>query len=471
MSPHHHRKRLWRRSATDAPYRRSECASVLIIVLWITFGLISLALYFGQSMFFEFRASDNSVAGVESEQAIEGAARYVGYMLTNLVEMGMIQQGQVPDLQLYEPEEVPLGDATFWLLGRADQSLQNQEPHFALIDEASKLNLNTATVEMLEALPGMTSELAAAIVDWRDSDSDPTENGAESEVYQRLTPPYNCKNAPFETVEELRLVYGADPVILCGEDYNRNGFLDPNENDGELSPPFDNRDGKLDFGILEFLTVYSRDPNTRTNGSPRIDVNADTGTDLSDLLLEKLGESRAAEIQAQVVGNAAGYQSLIEFYLRSQMTDAEFALVEADLTVTNATSIQGLINVNTASPEVLACIPGIGFEKAAQVVAARQSRQGDLNSMGWLKDSLDETSLIQAGPYLTSRSYQFTADIAAVGHYGRGYRRTQFVFDTSQGDSKIIYRRDLSRLGWALGILARERMNTLELTQRTPSYR
>jgi hypothetical protein len=34
---------------------------VLIIVLWIAFGLVSLALYFANSMNFELRASDNRV--------------------------------------------------------------------------------------------------------------------------------------------------------------------------------------------------------------------------------------------------------------------------------------------------------------------------------------------------------------------------------------------------------------------------
>jgi hypothetical protein len=32
----------------------------------------------------------------------------------------------------------------------------------------------------------------------------------------------------------------------------------------------------------------------------------------------------------------------------------------------------------------------------------------------------------------------------------------KFVFDTSDGTPKIIYRQDLSRLGWALGEKARE---------------
>ena len=42
------------------------------------------------------------------------------------------------------------------------------------------------------------------------------------------------------------------------------------------------------------------------------------------------------------------------------------------------------------------------------------------------------------------------------GPYGRGYRRVKFVFDTSSGTPKILYRQDLTHLGWALGKEARQ---------------
>ena len=56
-----------------------------------------------------------------------------------------------------------------------------------------------------------------------------------------------------------------------------------------------------------------------------------------------------------------------------------------------------------------------------------------------------------AGPYVTGRTSQVTADVAAVGRHGRGYRRTRFVIDQSTGTPRIIYRRNLAPLGWALG--------------------
>jgi DNA uptake protein ComE-like DNA-binding protein len=440
-----------RRSPRRAPGARG---SVLIIVLWIAFGLVSIALYFGHSMVLSFRAADNQTAGLEAEQAIEGAVRYVGFMLTNETTTGtnLALMGMMLDTNLYEQTAAPVGEATFWLMGRADGDAPTELPAFGLIDEASKLNLNTATRAMLEGLPMMTPELAAAIIDWRDADSTVTEGGAEAETYLRLPQPYNCKNANFETVEELRLVRGASAELLYGEDLNRNGVLDANENDGELSPPLDNRDGRLDPGLLEYLTVYSREPNKRSDGSDRINLNGGNVSPLQTLLRQTFGASRANQILARA-GPLPGrtYGSVLEFYLRSRMTTAELSQVADALAVTNAAFQAGLINVNTASAAVLACVPGIGADNAQALVAYRQTHPQELTSLAWVAQALGQDSAIRAGPYLTIRSYQFTADIAAVGHYGRGYRRTLFVFDVSEGAPRVLYRRDLGRLGWALG--------------------
>ena len=83
-----------------------------------------------------------------------------------------------------------------------------------------------------------------------------------------------------------------------------------------------------------------------------------------------------------------------------------------------------------------------------------------MTSVAWLVDALGPTSpaimALERGDYITTQSYQFTADIAALGPYGRGYRRTRFVFDISEGTPKILYRQDLSSLGWALGKKVRE---------------
>src|ERR1035438_97065 len=144
----------------------SPNAAVLVIVLWIAFGLVSIALYFGQSMLFNLQATDNYEASVEADQAIEGAARYISAVLTNLQQQvlsqgtnmpgvrilpGVIQaytpqSGQTPFTQTYQGQEVSVGNAHFWLIGRDTSGSSNVNsgvPVFALVDEASKLNLNT----------------------------------------------------------------------------------------------------------------------------------------------------------------------------------------------------------------------------------------------------------------------------------------------------------------------------------------
>jgi DNA uptake protein ComE-like DNA-binding protein len=417
--------------------------SVLIVVLWASVGLVSITLLFGHSMLMAYRGADNDAAGRQADAAIEGAARYVETLLADNETPGTFL-----DPTTYVSEDLQVGNASFWLLGRSDDYTNNNVPVYGVVDEASKLNLNTATLDMLRQLPGISDELAAAIVDWRDTNDEVSENGAESETYLAKRPAYACKNAPFETVDELALLNGATRVILYGEDANLNGVLDPNEDDGSQSEPSDNSDGKLDAGILDYVTVFTRESNKRADGSDRVNINQ-PGDALRTLLTESLNESRAQEIIDRL-GPGATYRSTLEWFTQSGMTAEEFGKVQDALTTSTEPYIQGLVNVNTASEAVLACIPGIGTDKASTVVGARLNRVEGDSDMTWIVEVIGQESAVQAGPYITGHSWQVSADVAAVGQHGRGYRRSRFVIDVSTGKPRVIYRQTLSPLGWAL---------------------
>jgi hypothetical protein len=113
----------------------------LIIVLWVSFGLCSIALYFAHSMSMELKAADNNVAGVEADQAIEGAALYVSNVIATL---GI--SNNMPSPAHFRADAVKVGNATFWLIGRdtndLESSAQGDHPVWGLVDEASKVNLN-----------------------------------------------------------------------------------------------------------------------------------------------------------------------------------------------------------------------------------------------------------------------------------------------------------------------------------------
>lgn len=426
---------------------RTERGSVLIIVIWICLGLVALTLYFANSMTAELRAADNRVVDVAARQAVEGGTRYAGYVLSQFAV-----NGTVPRREDYKAEELPVGDASFWFIGRDTNQRPTNEPVFGLVDEASKINLKTANRRLLEALPGMTPELVDAILAWRSSSN----SGGSDGTYGRLDPPRLNKAAQFESVDELRLVYGATLDILFGEDTNRNGALDDNENDGDQSAPRDNQDGLLQPGILEYVTVYSSEPNTRAGGGRRINISTQQMREqqLRNLLQQRFGPGRTTQIE-QAVGNRQ-IDSVAEFMVRSRMTAEEFAQIRGDITASTNATIQGLINVNTASETVLACIPGIGPENAAAIVAYRLAHPDLLTSFAWLPDIIGRENTISAGQYITDRSYQFTADVAAVGHSGRGYCRQKTIFDMTRGTPRIIYHQDLTAYGWALGTQVRQ---------------
>ncbi|HEY5344711.1 MAG TPA: hypothetical protein VIK62_00020 [Verrucomicrobiae bacterium] len=445
-----------------------ENASVLIIVLWIAIGLVSIALYFANSMNYELRAADNRVNGLSAEQAIEGAARYVSYALQNFAT-----NGAMPDNTQFKCEAVVIGDAKFWIIGRDPNADNPTMPYFGLVDEGGKLNLNNVSTNVFQFLPNMDLDFANAIMDWRGT------NGVVSLDYASLG--YEPKYAPFETVDELRLVYGATQDLLVGEDLNRNGILDANEKDL-------NSDGELTSGLIEDVTVYTREPNFHAGGTALTNVNALTsgtvsqkqfntffqtffqaeGVSSSSSLILGLFRSLTTPISQGIpTGPFAG---TLDFALRCKalgMSSDDFAKLANDVTTSTNTYYRNRVNVNTANADVLtAMFMGANVDEqtadsAAQtLISYRQQNPDNISSIAWIVDALgNNSSVITAlakGNFVTTKSYQFTADIAAVGSFGRGYRRVKFVFDVSDGSPKIIFRQDLSRLGWALGDKVRE---------------
>jgi DNA uptake protein ComE-like DNA-binding protein len=472
-----------RARANSKSLRDARRGSVLVIVLWIAFGLVSLALYFANSMSFELRASDNRVCAMAADQAIDGAVRYLNYLLATNAANG--SNGIFLTLGDTQCKAVPVGEARFWLIGRdTNTPVGPGKMCFGLVDEASKLNLNTATSNQLVWLPRMTVDLTQAILDWVNTNG----TGVTVSYYAMQQPSYQCKCAPFETVDELRLLYGADMDTLVGEDVNRNGILDPSEND-------DNQNGMLDPGILEYVTVYSREPNTNSDGSAKVNISILTSgpSPLSSLLQTNFGAARANVILGNLglasttgpsrgtAGSSPGalggtsraapgggttivrFASPLQFYVKSGMTETEFALIATNLTTTTGSYTYGRVNVNTASAAVLTCLLGDDPAGAQQLVNYRVSNPNNLTSIAWIIDALgqsypDDLQALEAGDYITTLSYQCTADIVAVGPHGRGYRRVKYVFDTSSGTPQIIYRQDLTHLGWALGKETRQKL-------------
>jgi general secretion pathway protein K len=95
-----------------------------------------------------------------------------------------------------------------------------------ITDECSKFDLNSLaikdsytelrkqqfqrllTLQNIDITAEELEDLTLSIIDWLDTDSEVTMGGAEDEYYLSLEPPYHCKNAPMDSIEEILLVKG-----------------------------------------------------------------------------------------------------------------------------------------------------------------------------------------------------------------------------------------------------------------------
>ncbi|OHB59145.1 MAG: hypothetical protein A2173_10805 [Planctomycetes bacterium RBG_13_44_8b] len=325
-----------------------------------------------------------------------------------------------------------------------------------VVDEASKLNINTATKEQLMALPNMLEEIADAIIDWLDADDTPSSTGVEAGYYENLPFKYMVRNGPFRTVRELLLVKGVTEELFYGEDTNFNGILDYNEKDGDASPPHDDEDSEIDPGWIALLTCYSYDNNTDATGASRVDINQANASEMETSLGITSGQANwivenreyqsiagllgGGSTQTQSgTGGGSGQTQAIDTQTFSQIADM--------ITVSSEQRIAGKVNINTASEYVLAALLGGGdasYTTAQSIIAYRESLLYGMESIGELLQSgtISTDSFSRIANYITTRSNVYTIRCVATadrsGADGQSLQ-TEAVVDRSSSPYEILY--------------------------------
>jgi type II secretory pathway component PulK len=270
--------------------RKSEIrrAFVLLAVLLVV-SLLALAAYqYAEMMAAEYKAANSIVRAGQARAAAASGVYYAAALVSDKDSYtGALGSNPYDNAGIFQGitlgvGETPRSQAQFSVIAplSPDESPADASSfRYGVTDESAKINPNalmqvdpTGNVlhDALMKLPNMTEDVADAIVDWIDPDDEPRANGAENSYYMGLSPGYRCKNGPLDTVEELLYVRGVTPDLLFGTDRNRNGAPDPGEGDDGSGIPGDR-------GWSAYLTVYSREQNVDSTGSPRIYIN-DTDT-------------------------------------------------------------------------------------------------------------------------------------------------------------------------------------------------
>lgn len=296
-----------------------ERKGVVLIAVLVVVVLLTLAAYqYSEFMMAEYRAADSYTRSAQARALADSGVHYTAALLsnpdsfTNTLNSNPYDNSQAFQGIIVHPSDSPRFQGRCSVvarLGPDDTASSSQSYRFGVTDEAGKINLNALMQldssgkiahDMLMLLPNMTEDIANAILDWIDPDDEPRSNGAESSYYSSLTPAYRCKNGPLDSLEELLLVRGVTPQLLFGNDRNRNGILDPDEDDGS---------GVVDQGWSAYLTVYSRELNVDSQGNPRIYVNDKDLDGMYQKLTTAVGSDLATYILAYRVYGPASTQT------------------------------------------------------------------------------------------------------------------------------------------------------------------
>ena len=376
-------------SAVESSFRsrnrfKHRRGAIFIVALGITVVLSAMLLVYAQQMRTESLAAANRVAMAQADAVEQGAEQWsLAQVEANVAPLttgglGGGTTGGTSTSTLVDPTTIPaealqVGGGYFWILH--PDPTQDQLYGFGLVDESSKINLNTSPTILaneLVALPNMTTDIATNISNWA--------------ATAMSTGP-----ASYETVEQLMLVDNMTeltPQVLYGYDLNHDGVISTAERNLSGGSAVTNGTTEDARGIYQFVTAFS------TYATP--------GT----------------------VGSTAPTRT------------APMAI--------------GMINVNTASAQVLAGLPGMSTATAQTMIAQRTTSAPALGDTSWVSTALGQTLAGTLTPYITGISYQYSADIVAVSGDGRAFKRVLVVVDARTQPARIMYRKDLTSLGWPL---------------------
>ena len=505
-------------TGNQVPMRR---AMALLIVLVSTVIMALGAYAFCDFMISQREAVELSGRQIAARALVESGVEYARmFMLqdaaTQLEAGGTFNNPDRFQAQLVSehPDWLTRGLVTF-VAPNLDEDGYVSGTRYGLQDESNRLNLNALQFmeaqqegggsALLMSLPGMTEDVADAILDWIDDDDETREYGAESDYYEGLTPPYRARNGAMASVEDLLLVRGVTPELLFGLDVNHNGLIDANEMantvSGEVEP-------EMMLGWSHYLTLYSKEANRTKNGDPRVFVNMEDMKQLDTELRKVFSNEWATFIVAyrqngpssgssSSGGSSGGGKSsgrsrssgkldltqpgTVELASALDLIDATVSVTYSgddsattldspfksdiinmgltlpslmdNLTVNPTEYIPGRININQAPRRLIEGIPGISEEVIAEIMSRREFEPSDPESDRdhemWLLTegvvTLTEMKLLI--PFVNAGGSVYRAQLVGYFDDGVGSSRAEVVLDATQATPLVLFWRDLSHLG------------------------
>ena len=433
--------------------------AIALVGVLVIVGLLSMIAI---SLMFRMQAAATAAAStLRSEQAWVVALSGLDRAIDVVSDSSRTTEGWIDNSTDFEHQLVYDDGSDQWYFSVFRRGvLETDEIIFGVVDEASKLPLNATNVLQLMKVPHMTLPAVEALADFVDGDSIARDNGAEQDSYDLLPVPYSIPNKPVSFLDELLLAQGVSAGHLYGEDANRNHKLDVNENDADALFPPDNQDGTLSGGLHRFFTLHSRDWNVNRNNQPRLDINTvaldpePAGlTDETVAFLEakrKAGQPLASLADLVNATLIVTEENQAQRELKSGVGTGDLSQL-LDRFTTDPKKIRlERVNINTAPVSILAQVDGIDEALANTIVSARQGLSPEASrSIAWLLEEslLDADQFKQIEPFIAARSFQFHIQVIGYALPSGRYRVLESIVDLIGSEPRVLYIRDLTKLG------------------------
>jgi hypothetical protein len=466
----------------DESTRRLGSSLVAVLVVSILSSMLAVALLYRMDA--EIRGAD---AGLAREKA--WAAAMSGIQVAAAVAEAHVDE---PDAWLDRPEifrSQVVGDdgVDRWCFTVYAASADVRAPlRFGIEDCSALFNVHMIRPEILAAMPLLDSAISDGILDAIDADSLARPLGAENEVYAATSPPYSIRDGRLRSLEELLLVRGMDLDRLHGEDRNDNWRLDPEEDDGPSTPPVDDGDGVLDRGLESWLTVWGVGWAVDRERRPQVDLNVDVdalaslalpesafrfiaerrqqhaqsgSTDLAISHPSELLGARISKRAQEGIPSSDGSRSTPEGadeVIESGIEPVHLPeLLDRTRTYPFERFISQHVNVNTASAEVLAKVPGIDDSLASAIVAKRSEiPAATRRTSAWLLEEglVDTVRYVAIAPWLTTRGYQYRFRVVGYAVPSGHHRILEAIIDVGHPLPRIVALRDVTRSGLSFSL-------------------
>jgi len=517
---------MWQTNEQVLRTTQPRRAAVLLVVLVVS-SVLSLAAYtYSRMMIAEYEAAELHGRRVQARALAESGVAMVVEFLREPYDV-QLQYGGHYDNPRFQGQLVYDGGVAadrgrFTIISsRIDEEGRYAGLRYGIEDESARINLQALLIadaqqenggrELLMALPGMTESIADAILDWIDPDDEPREFGAEIEYYSGLDPPYQPRNGPPETVEELLLVKDVTPELLFGPDANRNGMIDASESVLMAGMVVDETGADMTRGWSAYFTLHSAEKNLNPDGEPKIDLNqsdleqlhaqlsevfepawadfivayrqngpsmgnsnnqqeAQKATGGLSLDFEKGGSVRLTTVLDLIgVRTSASVQGESEpvpldvLFEDDIVAMAQYLPKLLDYAAVNANEvIPGRLNINQAPKALLLGLPGIDEEIVSQIISTREvdpfinSNEARRHETWLLTEGIvDVQQMKQLIPLISAGGNVYRAQIVGYFDEGGPSARIEAIIDSSRAEPRLVFWRDISHLGrgYSLDIL------------------